>query len=195
MAAVVNYISNSLRLLDEMETLTLTRPTSNSVFLSANPATPHRNAQHSTVPGFLAKAYDIFDDPANQDICGWGEDGDTVIIKKFQEFGSLVLTKYFKHGNVASFVRQLNMYGFHKTKQVREIRETVNFLWRDTQVILRSHSHTGSQPRRVQARTLQEREERGSSLNQAQAGFANRSRTSRYFLEGERRGGARNSQA
>ena len=44
----------------------------------------------------------------------WGDDGSTFIIKNQGEFTKTMLPYYYKHSNMASFVRQLNMYGFHK---------------------------------------------------------------------------------
>jgi hypothetical protein len=70
-----------------------------------------------TIPGFLTKTFEIFSNDEFEDLCGWGENGDTIIIKKVPEFSSTVLPRYFKHSNFQSFVRQLNMYDFHKTVQ------------------------------------------------------------------------------
>lgn len=57
--------------------------------------------------GFLAKAYQIFDNPAWSEICGWGEGGETVVIRKQIEFAQQILPLFFSHSNLQSFVRQV----------------------------------------------------------------------------------------
>lgn len=52
----------------------------------------------------------------------WGPNEDSFIIEDTQKF-TKVLPVYFKTKNFASFVRQLNMYGFHKIKNDRSIHE------------------------------------------------------------------------
>ena len=67
--------------------------------------------------GFLTKAYEIFDCGNFSDCCGWGPKGETIVVKRIEDFSRNVLPRYFKHSNFQSFVRQLNMYDFHKTAQ------------------------------------------------------------------------------
>ncbi|CAK93879.1 unnamed protein product (macronuclear) [Paramecium tetraurelia] len=69
-----------------------------------------------SIPAFLLKTYEIIDNPQNHDIIGWNEEGTAFIVKKVNEFSDIILPKSFKHSNFASFVRQLNMYDFHKTR-------------------------------------------------------------------------------
>lgn len=52
----------------------------------------------------------------------WGPKEDSFIIEDTQKF-TKVLPVYFKTKNFASFVRQLNMYGFHKVKNDRGVHE------------------------------------------------------------------------
>lgn len=53
----------------------------------------------------------------------WSESGDSVILindpEINNEFAAAVLPKLFKHGNNASFVRQLNLYGFQRVPSSR----------------------------------------------------------------------------
>lgn len=44
--------------------------------------------------------------------------GKTFVIKNQADFARELLPLYYKHNNMASFIRQLNMYGFHKITSV-----------------------------------------------------------------------------
>lgn len=69
---------------------------------------------------FLKKTYDILSNKSLSSIITWTEDGKSFLITDIYSFTNNVLPSYFKHSNLSSFIRQLNMYGFHKSKEVHE---------------------------------------------------------------------------
>ena len=71
--------------------------------------------KHVMLPAFLSKTYEIFSMPEFSHVCGWNATGDTIIVAQLETFVAMVLPRFFKHRNFPSFVRQLNLYGFHKT--------------------------------------------------------------------------------
>lgn len=73
---------------------------------------PNNKNNHS----FLFKLYDILNDTLYQKIIVWNNDGTAILIKDTNKLSEIVLPKFFKHNNYSSFVRQLNLYGFHKSK-------------------------------------------------------------------------------
>ncbi|XP_071614223.1 heat shock factor protein 3-like isoform X1 [Heliangelus exortis] len=66
------------------------------------------------VPGFLAKLWALVEDPQSDDVICWSRNGENFCILDEQRFAKELLPKYFKHNNISSFIRQLNMYGFRK---------------------------------------------------------------------------------
>ena len=68
----------------------------------------------TNVPAFLAKLWKMVDDPLKDHLISWGPMGNTFVIHNQADFSRELLPFYYKHNNMASFVRQLNMYGFHK---------------------------------------------------------------------------------
>ncbi|KAK9468353.1 HSF-type DNA-binding-domain-containing protein [Lipomyces arxii] len=59
----------------------------------------------------------MLEDSCIQHLISWTPTNDSFVVSPNEEF-SKVLSQYFKHTNVSSFVRQLNMYGFHKVNDV-----------------------------------------------------------------------------
>jgi heat shock transcription factor, other eukaryote len=56
----------------------------------------------------------FLDKSENTDLIRWSDRGDSFIVVDEDEFAKTLIPELFKHNNYASFVRQLNMYGFHK---------------------------------------------------------------------------------
>ena len=63
---------------------------------------------------FLSLLYEILNDLSYNDIISWNIDGNGIFIKNVSKLCEIILPKFYKHNNYSSFVRQLNIYGFHK---------------------------------------------------------------------------------
>ncbi|DAA78012.1 TPA_exp: Uncharacterized protein A8136_5715 [Trichophyton benhamiae CBS 112371] len=66
---------------------------------------------------FIHKLYSMLQDPNIQHLISWSSSNESFVMSPSSDF-SKVLSQYFKHTNISSFVRQLNMYGFHKVSDV-----------------------------------------------------------------------------
>ncbi|KAK9557943.1 Heat shock transcription factor [Aspergillus fumigatus] len=71
-------------------------------------------AKRKQIPPFVQKLSSFLDESKNTDLIRWSDDGNSFIVLDEDEFAKTLIPELFKHNNYASFVRQLNMYGFHK---------------------------------------------------------------------------------
>ncbi|CAH8358911.1 unnamed protein product [Eruca vesicaria subsp. sativa] len=73
------------------------------------------SSSSSSVAPFLRKCYEMVDDSSTDSIISWSSNGDnSFVISDTTVFSTQLLPKYFKHSNLSSFIRQLNIYGFRK---------------------------------------------------------------------------------
>ncbi|KAL0371263.1 UNVERIFIED_CONTAM: Heat stress transcription factor A-6b [Sesamum angustifolium] len=61
-------------------------------------------------PPFLTKTYEMVDDFSTDRIVSWSRGGHSFVVWDPHAFSTTVLSRYFKHNNFSSFVRQLNTY-------------------------------------------------------------------------------------
>ncbi|KAJ4177594.1 Heat shock transcription factor [Fusarium falciforme] len=66
------------------------------------------------IPPFVQKLNRFLAERKNEHLIRWSEKGDSFIVLDEDEFAKTLIPELFKHSNYASFVRQLNTYGFHK---------------------------------------------------------------------------------
>ncbi|XP_066155416.1 heat shock factor protein-like isoform X2 [Euwallacea fornicatus] len=74
----------------------------------------HPYQEVANIPGFLGKLWKMVNDPNTDHLICWNEAGNTFSIQNQTQFWYELLPLYYKHNNMSSFVRQLNLYGFHK---------------------------------------------------------------------------------
>ncbi|CAK9441562.1 uncharacterized protein LODBEIA_P54300 [Lodderomyces beijingensis] len=77
---------------------------------------------------FVSKLFTMLSDPNLNSLIWWSTNNpeqNTFSLYPGKEFAHC-LTRYFKHGNVASFVRQLHMYGFHKVSDSNNSNNNAN---------------------------------------------------------------------
>ena len=72
---------------------------------------------------FLLKLYEILNKEEYNKIIQWSQNGSFIIISNVQALTKNILPIYFNHQNYSSFVRQLNMYNFHKIRTKPNINE------------------------------------------------------------------------
>ncbi|XP_016393094.1 heat shock factor protein 2-like isoform X2 [Sinocyclocheilus rhinocerous] len=73
---------------------------------------------NSNVPGFITKLWTLVEDSDTNEFICWSQEGNSFLVLDEQRFAKEILPKFFKHNNMASFVRQLNMYGFRKVMHI-----------------------------------------------------------------------------
>ena len=62
----------------------------------------------------------MVNDPSSDPMIRWTDTGTSFIVPSAITFGKELLPRFFKHSNFGSFVRQLNMYGFHKIPHLQQ---------------------------------------------------------------------------
>lgn len=72
----------------------------------------------SNVPAFLTKLWTLVEDADTNEFICWSQEGNSFLVLDEQRFAKEILPKFFKHNNMASFIRQLNMYGFRKVMHI-----------------------------------------------------------------------------
>ncbi|KAI7897195.1 uncharacterized protein EV154DRAFT_489277 [Mucor mucedo] len=82
--------------------------------------TPQAPTLQKNVPPFLNKLYSMVSDPESDELICWAEDGVSFFVNRQEDFARKVLPRFFKHKKFSSFVRQLNMYGFHKVPHLQQ---------------------------------------------------------------------------
>ena len=64
--------------------------------------------------------YSMVNDSTTDSLIRWTVSGTSFVVPSSEKFGKELLPRFFKHSNFGSFVRQLNMYGFHKVPHLQQ---------------------------------------------------------------------------
>ncbi|OAQ80347.1 heat shock transcription factor [Purpureocillium lilacinum] len=103
-------------------------PSSSSSMPAPPPAAAAVHQPKIVQTAFIHKLYNMLEDNSIQHLISWSANAESFVMSPSADF-SKVLSQYFKHTNISSFVRQLNMYGFHKERDVFHTGNPDTTLW------------------------------------------------------------------
>ncbi|CAN6177806.1 unnamed protein product [Urochloa humidicola] len=83
------------------------------------PPEPWQTPAAAAVPPFLAKTFELVEDPATDGVVSWGAARNSFVVWDPHAFAAGLLPRRFKHANFSTFLRQLNTYGFRKVSPDR----------------------------------------------------------------------------
>ncbi|KAJ7777350.1 HSF-type DNA-binding-domain-containing protein [Mycena metata] len=92
-------------------------PTSSNILSAGKPMATNN---------FVTKLYQMITDAKSSHFIAWTEMGTSFVVSNVGEFSRSILGSHFKHNNFSSFVRQLNMYGFHKINRTPRAQRTTS---------------------------------------------------------------------
>ncbi|KAJ3374174.1 stress-responsive transcription factor hsf1 [Allomyces arbusculus] len=95
---------------------------------------------------FISKLYAILQDKSIVHLICWTPNGDGFRVLSPTEFARQVLPACFKHNNISSFVRQLNMYGFSKVSDQSFALAALEATKHAASSVLASSSSSSSSP-------------------------------------------------
>jgi hypothetical protein len=78
----------------------------------------NNHTSQNAITAFLAKLWALVNDTTCDDLIAWDPSGGSFHVYDQSRFAREILPRYFKHNNFASFIRQLNMYGFRKMSTI-----------------------------------------------------------------------------
>ncbi|CAK9436814.1 uncharacterized protein LODBEIA_P13360 [Lodderomyces beijingensis] len=112
-----SVLPNTLKPLEFNQEINPSKPP--HIQIQGNPAKRRKESTGPKArPAFVMKIWSMVNDDANSEYIRWNDDGKTFQVFHREDFMKIILPKYFKHNNFASFVRQLNMYGWHKVQDI-----------------------------------------------------------------------------
>ncbi|ORY74379.1 HSF-type DNA-binding-domain-containing protein, partial [Protomyces lactucae-debilis] len=100
----------------------------NTALSVAHPSNANAS-QKKEVPAFLQKLFKMVDDPLTDSLIKWNDAGDSFLVMRHEDFAKELLPRYYKHKHFSSFVRQLNMYGFHKIPHIEDNTLSKGEIW------------------------------------------------------------------
>ena len=102
------------------------------------------------IPAFLKKLFYILNEESYSNIITWNESGSGFYIKNQRKFCDEILETFFKSNNFSSFIRQLNLYNFHKSKKNEiEIFENKFFQKNNSKDLVNIHRQKTNERRKM----------------------------------------------